>query len=74
MELWNIYSQLYTVKKENKTFLIYLYKEIQIGSGAYMRTGFLILVSEEKRKIFPYMRRPLVIYDFAPDPFEFPDI
>jgi hypothetical protein len=42
-----------------------------MGSGAksYMRKGFLI--HEEMGK---YMRRPLVIYDFAPDPSEFPDI
>jgi hypothetical protein len=40
-----------------------------MGSGAksYMRKGFLIY--EEMAK---YMRRPLVIYDFAPDPIEFP--
>jgi hypothetical protein len=39
--------------KENKIFLIY--KEIQMGSGA--KSYFSI-----------NMRRPLVIYDFAPDP------
>ncbi len=57
---------MYTDKKENKIFLIY--KEIQMGSGAksYIRKSFLIY--EEKRKFSPYMRRPLVIYDFAPDP------
>jgi hypothetical protein len=62
-----------TDKKENKTFLIY--KEIQMGSDAksYLRKGFLIY--EEMHKNFsPYMRRPLVIYDFAPDPSEFPYI
>ena len=40
------------------------------GSKSYMRKGFLIY--EEMRKFSPYMRRPLVIYDFAPDPSEFP--
>jgi hypothetical protein len=57
----------YTDKKENQIFLIY--KEIQSGAVAksYMRKGFLIY--EEMRKIFPYMRRPLVIYDFATAPF-----
>jgi hypothetical protein len=52
----------YTDKKENKLFLIY--KEIQMGSvgKSYMRKGFLIY--EEMRK---YVRRPLVIYDFATD-------
>jgi hypothetical protein len=40
-------------KKENKIFIIYLYKEIQMGSGAksYIRKGFLIY--EELRKLFP---------------------
>jgi hypothetical protein len=61
--------ELYTDKKENKIFL--LYREIQMESGAksYMRKGFLIY------KIFsPYMRRSLIIVDFAPDPSEFPNI
>jgi hypothetical protein len=44
-----------------------------MGSGAksYMRKGFLIY--EEMRKFFPiqYMRRPLVIYDFAQIPLNF---
>ncbi len=31
-----------------------------------MRKGFLIY--EEMANIYPYMRRPLVIYDFATDP------
>jgi hypothetical protein len=55
---------VYTVKKEKKIVLIY--KKLQNGSGAksYMRKGFLIY--EEMRK---YVRMPLVIYDFAPDPF-----
>jgi hypothetical protein len=56
-----------TDKKENKIFLIY--KEIQSGAVAksYMRKGFLIY--EEMRKYSSYMRRPLVIYDFATAPF-----
>jgi hypothetical protein len=39
-----------------------------MGSGAnsYIRKGFLIY--EEMHKFSPYMRRPLVLYDFAPDP------
>jgi hypothetical protein len=55
---------LCTVKKEKKIFFIY--KEIKKGSGAksYMRKG--ILIYEEMRK---YLRKPLVIYDFATDPF-----
>jgi hypothetical protein len=58
----------HTDKKENQIFPIY--KEIQSGAVAasYMRKGFLIY--EEMRKYFPiYMRRPLVIYDFATAPF-----
>jgi hypothetical protein len=48
------YSAL--IKKENQSFLIY--KEIHSGAVAksYMRKG---------ANISPYMRRPLVIYDFA---------
>ncbi len=37
-----------------------------------MRKGFLIY--EEMRQYFTYVRRPLVIYDFAPDPSEYPYI
>ncbi len=45
-----------------------------MGSGAksYMRKGFLIY--EEAQIFSPYMRRSLVIYDFAPDHSEFPNI
>jgi hypothetical protein len=46
-----------------------------MGSGAksYMRMGFLIY--EKMRKYFPiYEEAVTVIYDFAPDPSEFPDI
>jgi hypothetical protein len=60
-------DRLYTDKKENKIFL--LYREIQSGAVAKsnMRKGFLIY--EEMRKYFsPYMRRPLIIYDFATAP------
>jgi hypothetical protein len=54
----------HTDKKEKEIFLIYM-REIQMRSvtKSYMRKGFLIY--EEMRK---YRRRPLVIYDFAPDP------
>jgi hypothetical protein len=56
----------YTDKKENKIFLIY--REIQSGAVAksYMRKGFLIY--EESANISPYLRRPLVIYDFTTAP------
>jgi hypothetical protein len=42
-------------------------KKIKFSSKSYMRKGFLIY--EEMRKYFPYMSRPLVIYDFATAPF-----
>ena len=56
------------IKKKNNFFPIY--KEIKSGAVAksYMRKGFPIY--EEMRKFLPYMRRPLIIYDFAPDPSE----
>jgi hypothetical protein len=56
----------HTDKKENKIFLIC--KEIQSGAVAksYMRKGFLIY--EEMHNYFPYMKRPLVIFDFATAP------
>jgi hypothetical protein len=45
-----------------------------MGSGAksYIKKGFLIY--EEMHKYFHNMRWLLVIYDFAPDPSEFPNI
>jgi hypothetical protein len=56
----------HTDKNENKIFLIY--SEIQSGAVAksYMRKGFLNMRKCEN--ISPYMRRPLVIYDFATAP------
>jgi hypothetical protein len=55
-----------TLIKRNKIFLIY--KEIQSGAvgKSYIKKGFLIY--KEMLKYFPYMRRPLVIYDFATAP------
>jgi hypothetical protein len=44
-----------------------------LGAKAYMRKGFLIY--EEMRKYFTiYEEDVIVIYDFAPDPSEFPYI
>ncbi len=60
-------NEVYTDKKDKKIFL--LYKEIQMGSVAksYMRKDFLIY--EENAQIFPpYMKRTVVIYDFATAP------
>ncbi len=37
------------------------------SNSTYMRKGFLIY--EEMCKYLPYMRKALVIYDFATDPF-----
>jgi hypothetical protein len=54
----------YTDKKENQIFLIY--KEIQ--SGPVVRKCFLIYEEIRKYIISPYMRRPLVICDFATAP------
>jgi hypothetical protein len=58
-----------TDKKEKKIFLIY--KKIQMGAVAktYMRKGFLIQYMRKCKNIYPYMRRPLVINDFATAPF-----
>ncbi len=52
-------------------------KEIQMGTGvkSYMRKGFLNM--RKCTNIFTIcmrMMRSLVIYDFAPDPSEFPNI
>jgi hypothetical protein len=73
------YSTWYTDKKENKIFLIFIYKEIHTVSGAKViyEEGLPNTVYEEMRKYFnisPYMRRPGVIYDFAPDPSKFLNI
>jgi hypothetical protein len=59
-----LYTRL--IKKKIK---LSSYKEIQSGAVAksYIRKGFQIY--EEIRKYFPYMRRPVVIYEFATAPF-----
>jgi hypothetical protein len=47
-----------------------------MGSGAksYMKKGFLIYSMRKCAYISPYVKWPLVIYDFAPDPSDFPYI
>ncbi len=47
-----------------------------MGSGAksYKRKGFLIYSMWKCANISPYMSRPLVKYDFATDPSEFPHL
>jgi hypothetical protein len=71
---YRTYCTLYTDKKENKIFLIYT--EIQMGSGAkaYTVWGRTSLYMRKCKIFSPYMRRSLVIYNFAPDPSEFPNI
>ncbi len=55
----------HTDKKEKKIYL--MYKEIQMGSGANLRKGFLSICGNAQ--IFNHIwGGPLVIYDFAPDP------
>ncbi len=74
MCVFEFYTQSRTVAiallKKKRRFLN-IYKEIQRGSGpnSYMRKGFLILYLKKCANIYSYMRRPLVIYDFAIDPF-----
>jgi hypothetical protein len=53
-----------------------MYEEIQMGSAAksYMRKGFLIYEEMRKYLTIYSMRRPLVIYDFANTPSQFPYI
>jgi hypothetical protein len=62
---------MYTNKKEKKIF--HICKEIQSGAVAksYMRKGFLIYSMRKCENISPYMRRPLVLHDFATAPLNF---
>ncbi len=53
--------------KRKQNFPQILYKELQMGSVA--KSCFLILYMRKCANISPYIRRPFVIYDFAPDPF-----
>jgi hypothetical protein len=57
---------VYTDKKKSN-FLIYKDGAVAKAYCTYMRKGFLIY--EEMRNIQLYMRRPLVICDFATAPF-----
>jgi hypothetical protein len=52
-----------TDKKEEKISLIY--KEIQKGSGAWLTPSSYMTKSW---RIFSYIRKPFLIYDFALDP------
>jgi hypothetical protein len=55
---------------KNKNLIFLIYWEIQSGAVAksYKRKGFLIYEEMRKSNISPYMRRPLVIYDYATAP------
>jgi hypothetical protein len=57
-----------TLIKIKSNFPHILYKEVQNGAvvKSYMRMGFLM---RKCANIQPYIRRPLVIYDFATAPF-----
>jgi hypothetical protein len=62
----------YTDKKENKIFFIYKKSDGIECKVIYEREGFLIM---RNAQIFsPYIRRSLVIYEFVPEPSEFPNI
>ncbi len=39
-----------------------------MGCKVIYEDGLPNILYEEMRKFSPYMRKPLVIYDFAPDP------
>jgi hypothetical protein len=58
----------YTDKKENIIFLIN--KELKEGSGAksYMTNGLLIYREKFAHFLIYNIRKPFLIYDFAPDP------
>ncbi len=59
----------YTDRKENQIFLIY--KEIQSGKVAKSYYIYEEGLPNMRKcgNISPYMRRPIVIYDFATAPF-----
>jgi hypothetical protein len=57
-----------TDKKENQIVLIYKVIRSESVAKSYMRKGFLIYEEMHKYCISPYMRRPLVICDFATAP------
>jgi hypothetical protein len=62
-------SILITLKKENKIFLIY--KEIQrvAVANSYMTNGLLIYCMRKYLRIYSYISKPFLIYDFATAPF-----
>ncbi len=63
--IMHVYATVHTDKKGNQIFLIY--KEIQTGSGvkSYMTNGFLIYMTRYLCNS-SYIRKPFLMYDFAP--------
>jgi hypothetical protein len=62
-------TQLYTDKKENQIFLICMYKKIQ--KYQLLSHKWLVMASScmvKYLRIFSYIRKPFLIYDFATDP------
>jgi hypothetical protein len=62
-----MFSRPHTDKRVNKVFLHIEGNSVGIGCKGFP-------VFEEMRKFFTCMRMSLVMYDFAPDPSEFPYI
>jgi hypothetical protein len=61
-----MHPQVYALIKKKTKFSLYVRKfRWDRVKKSHMRKGFLIY--EEMRIFSPYMRRPVVIYDFAPD-------
>jgi hypothetical protein len=59
------------IKKKKKSSYIRKFRWDRVQSHIWGRAS---LFMRKCADISPYMRRPLVIYDFAPDPSEFPYI
>jgi hypothetical protein len=56
-----------TDKKEKKIFLIYGIRKFR-GIGCKVIYTLLIRVYGKYWRIYSYIRKPCLIYDFAPDP------
>jgi hypothetical protein len=63
----------YTDKKETQNFPHILGNSDGIGCKGIYEKG-LPNIRGNSQIFSPYMRRPLAIYGFAPDPSEFPNI
>ncbi len=71
--VWNspLTMHTHTDKKENKISLSYIrkFRWNRVQSHIWRRASYYMM---KCANISPYMRRPLVIYDFTPNPSEFP--